>query len=87
MTATDATLTIKTAGNALDAFTESVSKAMARGEKVRLSGFGTFSVTRRGARKGRNPKTGEEIKIPARHYARFKAGCDLKEATKSCTVK
>ncbi len=87
MTATDATLTIKTAGNALDAFTESINKAMARGEKVRLSGFGTFSVIKRKARTGRNPKTGDEIKIPVRHYTRFKAGCDLREAAKACTVK
>ncbi|MGA1824404.1 MAG: HU family DNA-binding protein [bacterium] len=87
MTATDNTLTIKAAGKALDTFTESVSKAMARGEKVRLSGFGTFSVIRRKARTGRNPKTGDEIKIPVRHYARFKAGCDLREAARACTVK
>ncbi|MGA1825720.1 MAG: HU family DNA-binding protein [bacterium] len=87
MAATDATLTIKAAANALDAFTESVNKAMARGEKVRLAGFGTFSVIRRKARTGRNPKTGDEIKIPVRHYARFKAGCDLREAARACTVK
>ncbi|MGA1825514.1 MAG: HU family DNA-binding protein [bacterium] len=87
MTSNDATLTIKAAGNALDAFTESVNKAMARGEKVSISGFGTFSVIRRKARTGRNPKTGDEIKIPVRHYSRFKAGCDLREAAKACIVK
>ena len=87
MTAIDSTLTLKTADSALDAFTESVNKAMARGEKVRISGFGTFSVIRRKARTGRNPKTGDEIKIPVRHYARFRAGCDLREAARACTVK
>ncbi|MGA1826341.1 MAG: HU family DNA-binding protein [bacterium] len=87
MTVTDSTLTLKTAESALNAFTETVNNAMARGEKVRLSGFGTFSVIRRKARTGRNPKTGDEIKIPVRHYARFKAGCDLREAARTCTVK
>ena len=52
-----------------------------------LTKFGTFSVIKRKARTGRNPKTGDEIKIPVRHYARFKAGCDLREAAKACTVK
>ena len=87
MTTNDATLTLKAAESALNAFTESVNKAMARGEKVRISGFGTFSVIKRKARMGRNPKTGDEIKIPVRHYARFKAGCDLREAARACTVR
>ena len=87
MVATNATLTLQTAENAVNALCECISKAMARGEKVSLPGFGTFSVSRRSARKGRNPKSGEEIKIPARHYARFKPGSDLKLAAASSTVK
>ena len=87
MVGPDTTITIKEAETALNAFTESVNKAMARGEKVSISGFGTFSVIKRKARTGRNPKTGDEIKIPVRHYARFKAGCDLREAAGCATVK
>ena len=87
MVATNNTLTIQTAESALDAFAECVSKAMARGEKVSLPGFGSFSLSRRAARMGRNPKSGEEIKIPARYYARFKPGSDMKLAAASATVK
>ena len=87
MVATNATFTLQAAEKAVNALCEYISKAMARGEKVSLPGFGTFSVSRRSARKGRNPKSGEEIKIPARHYARFKPGSDLKLAAASSTVK
>ena len=86
MVANDATLTLQVAESAVNSFTECVSKAIARGEKVSLPGFGTFSVSRRAARTGRNPKTGEGIKIPSKHYARFKAGSDLKVAAASSAV-
>ncbi|HDM75975.1 MAG TPA: HU family DNA-binding protein, partial [Deltaproteobacteria bacterium] len=53
-----------------------------KGDKVTLVGFGTFSVTKREARTGRNPQTGEEIKIPAKKVAKFRAGAKLAEAVK-----
>ena len=65
------------AGEVLDAFTESVTKALKKGDKVTLVGFGTFSVTKRAARIGRNPQTGKEIKIAAKKVAKFKAGKEL----------
>jgi DNA-binding protein HU-beta len=57
-------------------------KALKKGDKLTLTGFGTFSVTRRRARTGRNPQTGKEIKIPATKVAKFKAGNLLKSAVK-----
>lgn len=68
------------AGKALDAFVDSVKGALKKEEKVTLVGFGTFSVSNRKARKGRNPRTGKEIKIPARKGPKFKAGKAFKEA-------
>jgi len=65
---------------ALDAVIEGITKALKKGEEVRLVGFGTFSVKKRAAGKGRNPATGEEIKIPASKSARFKSGATLKAA-------
>ncbi|MCJ7782342.1 MAG: HU family DNA-binding protein [Desulfobacterales bacterium] len=70
------------AEKALNAFTASVTKALKKGDKLTLTGFGTFSVARRRARTGRNPQTGKEIKIPARRVAKFKAGNLLKGAVK-----
>jgi len=64
---------------ALGAFVDHVSKALKKGEKVKLVGFGTFSVFRRKAREGRNPQTGSPIKIAARRAARFTAGKDLRK--------
>jgi DNA-binding protein HU-beta len=64
----------------INAFTNSVMKALKKGDKLTLTGFGTFSVAKRRARKGRNPQTGKEIKIPANKVARFKAGKLLKSA-------
>lgn len=66
------------AGAALDAVIDAISAALAKGEEVRLVGFGTFSVKARAAGKGRNPATGEEIKIPASKSVRFKPGAQLK---------
>ena len=66
----------------LSRFVEKVSHSLKKGENVRISGFGTFSVAKRKARTGRNPQTGEEIKIPAKKAVRFKAGYFLKNAMK-----
>ena len=73
-------LTKADAGRAVDATIEAVTKALAKGDKVPLVGFGTFGVSKRAARTGRNPQTGAEVKIPARKAVTFKAGSALKEA-------
>jgi len=67
---------------AINAFTNSVTRALKKGDKLTLTGFGTFSVAKRNARIGRNPRTGKEIKIPARKVAKFKAGNLLKSSVK-----
>lgn len=72
-------LTKKDAEKALKAFIESVEDALAKGDKVQLVGFGTYEVKERAARVGRNPKTREEIQIPASKVPVFKAGKDLKD--------
>lgn len=63
----------------LKSFIENVSKAMEKGDSVQLIGFGTFEVGERGEREGRNPKTGETIKIAAAKTPKFKAGKALKD--------
>jgi len=79
--AKDAKITKAAAGVALESFMANVTKALKKKEgKVTLVGFGTFQKTRRKARKGRNPQTGEPIKIKARNVVTFKAGKKLKEA-------
>jgi DNA-binding protein HU-beta len=65
------------AGRALDSTIESISKALKKGDKVSLVGFGTFAVTKRAARTGRNPQTGKTIQIKAKKVAKFKAGSEL----------
>lgn len=65
------------AKKALDAVLESISQALANDDKVALIGFGTFSVTEKGARTGINPQTKQEIEIPARKVVKFKPGADL----------
>ena len=70
------------AEKAINALTNSVTKALKKGDKLTLTGFGTFSLAKRRARKGRNPRTGKEINIPANKVARFKAGKMLKSAVK-----
>ena len=80
MIAEKAGLTKADASRALDAFTESITEALAKGEKVSLVGFGTFATSKREAREGRNPKTGETVTIAARTAATFKAGSKLKDA-------
>lgn len=66
----------------VDALTESITAALAKGEKVQILGFGTFEIRARAARKGRNPQTGKAIKIPATKVPAFKPGKALKEAVK-----
>jgi DNA-binding protein HU-beta len=80
--AKEAKVTKAAAGKALDSFIDGVKKALKKGDKVTLIGFGTFSVTQRKARKGRNPQTGKEIKIAARKAPKFAAGKALKTAVK-----
>ena len=75
--ADDAGVTKSQANAALDSFVEAVTKTLKGGGKVTLVGFGTFSVTKRAARNGRNPQTGAVIKIKARKVAKFKAGKEL----------
>ena len=75
--AEDAGITKVQAGAALESFVEGVAKTLKKGDKLVLVGFGTFSVSKRAARKGRNPQTGETIKIKAKKVARFKASKDL----------
>ena len=71
--------TKKSAEETLNAFIDVVTEALVKGEKVQLVGFGSFEVRKRAARKGRNPQTKEEIKIPASKAPVFKAGKALKD--------
>ena len=80
--AKEAGLTKADAGNALNAFIGNVSKSLKKGDSVQLIGFGTFSVSKRAARTGRNPQTGKEIKIAAKKVAKFKAGKALADTVK-----
>ncbi len=68
---------------AYDAMIDVISETLIKGDNVQLTGFGTFKVSQRKARKGRNPATGEEIDIPACKVPQFKAGKALKEAVDS----
>jgi DNA-binding protein HU-beta len=72
--------TKKDAEKAINAVLEAVEEALAKGDKVQLVGFGTFEVRERAARTGRNPQTGEEIKIAAAKVPGFKPGKALKDA-------
>lgn len=76
--ATSVGLTKADANRAIDATFDAITKALKKGEKITLIGFGTFGVSRRQARTGRNPQTGAEVKIPARNAVTFKAGTQLK---------
>lgn len=67
---------------ALDAFIAATTKALKKGDRVALVGFGSFTVAKRAARKGRNPQTGKEIKIAAKKVVKFKAGADLSNKVK-----
>ena len=74
--------TKKEAQAALDCVISSITKSLKKGEDVTLTGFGTFKVVKRKARKGRNPRTGEELKIKASKAPKFTAGKALKAAVK-----
>ncbi|HOO79745.1 MAG TPA: HU family DNA-binding protein [Lachnospiraceae bacterium] len=73
-------ITKKDAEAVVAAFTETVTKELKKGGKVQLVGFGTFEVTKRAARTGRNPQTGADMKIPASKAPKFKAGKAFKDA-------
>jgi DNA-binding protein HU-beta len=75
--ADDAGITKTQANATLDSFIEAVTVTLKKGNKVTLVGFGTFSVSKRAARNGRNPQTGAVIKIKAKKVAKFKAGKEL----------
>ena len=75
--AADAGLSKADAKRALDAFIDTTTKALKKGDRVALVGFGSFSVTERAARKGRNAQTGKEITIKAKKVVKFKPGADL----------
>ena len=68
------------AEKALNSAIEGISDALKKGDSVTLIGFGTFSISKRSARKGRNPQTGAEINIPAKNVVKFKAGKGLSES-------
>lgn len=76
--AKDSRMTKVRAARVIDSLLEHVMKSLKRGERASLVGFGTFTVTRRKARTGRNPQTGAPIQIPARRVVRFTAGKSLK---------
>lgn len=80
--ASGAELSKADAGRALDATLDAIKAGLKKGQKITLVGFGTFSVSKRKARKGRNPRTGQEIKIPAAKIPKFTAGKSLKDAVK-----
>ncbi len=79
LVAEKADLSKKTSESAVASIIEGISDALAKGDKVQLVGFGTFEVRQRQAREGRNPSTGEKIKIAAQKVPAFKAGKALKD--------
>ncbi|NBC83463.1 MAG: DNA-binding protein [Bacteroidetes bacterium] len=78
--AADAGLTKADAKKALDAFISATTKSLKKGDRVALVGFGSFAVSKRSQRTGRNPQTGKEITIPAKKVVKFKAGSELADA-------
>jgi DNA-binding protein HU-beta len=78
--ARDAGLSKTDAGRALDSLLGTVEQTLRRGDDVSITGFGKFSVTRREARTGRNPQTGETVRIKASNTPKFSAGASLKQA-------
>lgn len=75
--ASDAGISKTEAKSALDSFVQNTTSCLKKGDRLSLIGFGSFSVTRRAARKGRNPQTGQEITIKAKNVVKFKPGSDL----------
>ena len=80
--AEDAGINKAQANKALQSMLDSITNTLKQGDKVTLTGFGTFAVSERKAREGRNPQTGETIRIPGGNVPRFKAGKNLKDAVK-----
>jgi DNA-binding protein HU-beta len=80
--AKDANISKAQAQSALDSFINTTTKALKKGDRVALVGFGSFSVSQRSSRSGRNPQTGREIKIAAKKVVKFKAGAALGNAVK-----
>jgi DNA-binding protein HU-beta len=80
--AAETKLTKADSQRALEGFINATTKALKKGERVALVGFGSFSVAKRAARTGRNPQTGKEIKIAAKKVAKFKAGAELASKVK-----
>lgn len=78
--AAKAGLTKADAKKALDAFIEATGEALKSGDRIALIGFGSFSITKRSARTGRNPQTGKEISIPAKSIIKFKPGSELADS-------
>ena len=76
----DVNITKADAGHVLESVIEGITQSLKKNDRTTISGFGTFSVSKRKARVGRNPQTGEPINIPARRVARFTAGKELKES-------
>jgi len=80
--AMDVSVSKTVAGKVLDSTIDAMMGALGKGDRITLVGFGTFSVSTRQARSGRNPKTGEPIKIPASKTVKFKPGSAFKQAVK-----
>jgi DNA-binding protein HU-beta len=80
--AREAKITKAAAAQAIDSITDTITKDLKKGGRITLTGFGTFSVANRKARTGRNPRTGQEIRIPASRTAKFTPGKALKEAVR-----
>jgi len=80
--ATEAGIKKSVAEKVLNAFMSNIEKALKEGDKITLTGFGTFQCTKRASRTGRNPRTGKEIKIPSCNVPKFKPGSKLREALK-----
>ena len=78
--AESADISKKAAGDALQGLMLAITDTLVKGDKLQLIGFGTFSVTKRSARDGRNPQTGKAMKIPAKKVVKFKVGSKLSEA-------
>jgi DNA-binding protein HU-beta len=72
----------KAAGDAVYEFTHGVTEALKKGDRVTLVGFGSFDVRKRAARKGRNPRTGGTLNIPAKRVVKFRPGADLRKKVK-----
>lgn len=81
--ADDAGISKAAADRALNSILSNITKTLKKGDRISLVGFGTFSISKRAARIGRNPQTGAEIKIKATKVPKFKAGKSLKDAVKS----